>query len=264
MNSLALDLPVPINVIILDENSGGPSRPLNVGIESAKNEVLMILEQDDVMRPQRIASQLKAVLSNPECSLSTGGLVVKGNEDGDFSPLWPETQFSDLEECIGQDAEFSVVDSKRAFRALLNKNFGTNSSFGFTKSWFKKIGPFNENVRTCADLDFILRAVKVGPLVIVNSPIFEYRWRADSLHRQSADRSALEATMVRLRASDENPDWSGLVHPKLRYSAMALAAANMRAKNLTAFKDFAEVIVRYKGLDVIKQSLLNRTVGARS
>ncbi len=51
---------IPLRVIRLERNSGGPSRPLNVGIEAARGEVIVILEQDDVMRPQRIASQLKS------------------------------------------------------------------------------------------------------------------------------------------------------------------------------------------------------------
>jgi glycosyltransferase involved in cell wall biosynthesis len=256
--SLAREVRIPLTVLRLPRNSGGPSRPLNVGIESAKGEVIVILEQDDVMRPQRIASQLKSILKYPQCCLATGGLLVKGNKDGDLSQLWPDSQFSVLEGSVARDAEFWIVESDIAFPALLKRNFGTNSSFCFTKEWCKRIGGFNEHIRTCADLDFILRAVQAGPIFIANETIFEYRWRGDSLHRQSTNESALEATMVRLRASSKTPEWAGEHLRELRYSAMSLAAAKLKSGNLSAVSVVVEVLFRYKGSSVIRQSLWNR------
>ena len=216
------------------------------------------------MRPQRIASQLKAVLKYPQCSLVTGRLAVKGNEDGDLSPIWSDGQFSDLEGAIALDEEYWLVESSIAFPALLNKNFGTNSSFCFTKKWCQGIGGFDETIRTCADLDLILRAVQAGPIVIANETIFEYRWRGDSLHRQSANESSLEATMVRLRASSQTPEWAGALLGELRYSAMSLAGAKLKSGNLSAVKDIVEVLYHHKGFSVIKRSFWNRTLGSKS
>jgi len=256
--SLASESNIPLRVVRMPRNSGGPSHPMNVGIESAKGDVIVLLEQDDLMRPQRIAKQLKALMEYPQCSLVTGGLSVKGKEDGDLSLLWPGGQFSDLEGSISRDAEFSLVESSIVFPALLNRNFGTNSSFCFTKTWYKRIGGFNESIKTCADLDFILRAVELGPILIVNEIIFEYRWRGDSLHRQSADESTLEATMVRLRASSKNPDWAGDHLHELRYSAMVLAATKLKSINLSALKVVAEVFAQHDGFSLITRSLVNR------
>ena len=260
--TLAREFKSPLNVLRLSRNSGGPSRPLNIGIEEAKGEVIVILEQDDVMRPQRIALQLDSVLKYPNCSLSTGGLAVKGNQKGDLSQLWPGGQFSALENSVPPDAEFWVVESRIAFPALLKRNFGTNSSFCFRKEWYERIGGFNEHINTCADLDFLLRAVQAGPIFITNEIIFDYRWRGDSLHRQSAVKSALEATMVRLRASSKTPEWAGEQLLELRYSAVSLATAKLKSGDLSALRDVIELLFRHKGSSVLTRSIRNRMPGS--
>jgi succinoglycan biosynthesis protein ExoO len=258
VESVARQSPIPIRFFHLPKNSGGPSRPLNVGIEAAKGEIIVILEQDDLMRPSRIEKQLKAVLEHPECSLATGHFAVVGNDEGDMRPLWPVPQFHDLRAYIDQRSDVSVVASQIVFLALLNRNFGTNSSFCFSKAWWTKIGGFNETVNSCADFDFILRAAEVGPIVIVNEMIFDYRWRRDSLYRRRVARSTLEVMMVRLRAASRKQDWAGETLPAIRYSALMLAGSCLKLGDATAISALLEILARHRGFEAIRRSLQNR------
>ncbi len=61
--------------------------------------------------------------------------------------------------------------------------------------------------------------------------------------------------MVRLRASSKTPEWAGEHLGELRYSAMSLAAAKLKSGNLSALIVVVEVLYRYKGSSVIRQSL---------
>ena len=257
VESAARQSPIPIRLFQLPRNSGGPSRPLNRAIEAAKGNVIVILEQDDLMRPSRIERQLKAVLEYPECSLVTGHFALLGQDEGDMRPLWPVPQFHDLRAHIDKGSEVSVVASQIAFVALLNRNFGINSSFCFTKSWFGKIGGFNEGVRTCPDLDFILRAAELGPIAIVNEIILDYRWRVDSLYRRHVDRSTLEVMMVRLRAASRRQDWVGESLPGIRYSALMLVRSGLRLGDSTAISALVEMFCRHGGLGVLGRSVGN-------
>ena len=69
--------------------------------------------------------------------------------------------------------------------------------------------------------------------------------------------------MVRLRASSKTPEWAGEHLRELRYSAMSFAAAKLKSGNLSAVSVVVEVVFRYKGSSVIRQSLWNRYVGSR-
>src|SRR5262249_53317403 len=52
--SLTKESPVPMRLIRLPRNSGGPGRPMNVGIREARADVVAFLDQDDLMDPAKV------------------------------------------------------------------------------------------------------------------------------------------------------------------------------------------------------------------
>lgn len=48
-----------ISLIINDENSGGPSIPRNLGIASAKGDLIAFLDSDDIWMPEKLEHQLQ-------------------------------------------------------------------------------------------------------------------------------------------------------------------------------------------------------------
>lgn len=48
-----------IRIIQLENNSGGPARPRNIGIENAKGEYIAFLDSDDVWMPKKLEKQIK-------------------------------------------------------------------------------------------------------------------------------------------------------------------------------------------------------------
>src|SRR5262249_46327862 len=137
-------------------------------------EVIILLEQDDFMRPVRIEKQLAAIRKFPGCSLVTGRFSIYGNEEGDLKPLWPVPQFDGVVEDIDSKPEFFELEAQPAFRALLNRQIaGGNSTLCFTKRTWRYLGRFSEKVKVCADVDFTLRAVLQGAVVVVNHCIVD-------------------------------------------------------------------------------------------
>jgi len=256
VQSFALKSSIPFQFIRLSENSGGPSRPINVGIEAAKSEYLALLDQDDLMRPGRIAAQQAALDDCPQCSIAIGRFSIIGEDENDLTPMWPVSQLDGLEHRFEEDSEFTVVDSEAAFRPLLKRNYaGSSSNFCFSRDWWQKIGRFDETVRTCPDLDFMLRAAMAGPVAVLNQHLFEYRWSSSSLQRRNVTRSLLEATMVRLRAASEKPEWAGDDLKELRHSALILANASVRKGDFQAVRAIAETLSKHKGLEAVKERL---------
>jgi glycosyltransferase involved in cell wall biosynthesis len=259
---LARSAPIPLRLIALPRNSGGPSRPLNVGIKAARTDQIILLDQDDLMRPGRIEAQLKTLLAAPQCSIVIGRFCILGYEEDDMSPMWPVPQLHDLAGQLDPNGEYSVIDCEQAFKLLLKRNYaGSCSNFCFTKRWWRKIGKFDETVRTCADLEFMLRAAIAGPVALVNATLFDYRWTKSSLHRRDLTRSLLEATMARLRAASTNPDWSIDEVEALRHSALVLGAASARKGDFVGVKMMAETIARHKGALTLKRTFNHKVRG---
>jgi glycosyltransferase involved in cell wall biosynthesis len=208
--SVARDSSTPIRFERLPQNTGNPSKPLNVGISTAVGEFILTLDQDDLIRPRRIEASMKALRAFPTAGFAIGRFSILGFPEGDLRQIWPTGQFSDVSGYIDPDAEFSILDSKPAFAALLLKNFaGSASNFCFMKSLWEKIGGFDESIKTCSDLDFILRVVVESPIVIINEVLFDYRWRENSLNHTDARKTDLELTKVRLLAASAKPEWAG-------------------------------------------------------
>ena len=57
MTSIAKQAPVPVVLERLTTNSGGPARPLNVGIERAAGPLIATLDHDDLMLPEKLELQ---------------------------------------------------------------------------------------------------------------------------------------------------------------------------------------------------------------
>jgi glycosyltransferase involved in cell wall biosynthesis len=257
--SLARESPVPLRVISLPTNSGGPSRPLNTGINAAKGEVILLLDQDDTMRPRRIELQVRTLEACPQCSVAIGGVAVMGCEEGDLTPIWPVPQFEELAEHLDKSAEFSIVESKVAFAPLLRRCYAASTSnLGFTRKWWRVIGEFDEKMRTSNDLDFMLRATLAAPIAIINATLFDYRWSPESLLHSDVKASLLESTMVRLRAASGRPEWAGKELEALRHSALKTAAAMMRRGEVSGARAMAETFARHNGVLTLKQTLKNK------
>jgi glycosyltransferase involved in cell wall biosynthesis len=257
---IAKEAPVPVRVVALPKNSGGPSRPYNVGIEEAKHDLILLLDQDDLMFPKRVELQTATLAECPQCTLAIGRFSIIGCSPDDLSLLWTVSQFEEFSEHIDEQAAFSVLDSTIAFPPLLKRNYsGSCSNFAFSRTRWREFGGFfDEKAAICNDLDAILRAAAAGPIAIINDRLFEYRWSPQSLFRRDLTRSLLDATMVRLRAASANPDLAGEELHALRYSALTLASAVLRKGDFGGMKTIAETMILHRGTSVVTKSIDKR------
>src|SRR5262249_27222522 len=67
---LGRSAPVPVSVVRLPTNSGGPARPINVGIQATTGDLIAVLDQDDVLLPDKLARQAAMLRCRPNIAVA--------------------------------------------------------------------------------------------------------------------------------------------------------------------------------------------------
>lgn len=144
----------PVRLLRLDRNSGGPARPLNVGLAAATGDYIAVIDQDDVFLPEKLDRQARQLDEHPDCGFVFS--LCAGFET-------PETVLQDVAaiEAIGSPRRVAsgarVLDGPSCLRRLLEfGNFVCGfPAFMFRRSMAEARGGFDESFRIAADYDFL-------------------------------------------------------------------------------------------------------------
>ena len=197
----------PIRIIRLEQNSGGPAHPINVGVEAAAFDLIVVLEQDDHMAPTRVARSAEAADRFPTAGLICGPVRLRSSEGELREDLWRDgrRQFDDLSLRRITDGLYRA-EPRDVIESLLQRNIVfTNSNVVFPRGTWRAVGGFDPVYRVCSDLDFNLKVASRAPYAVIDEVLCDYHQRADSLYNRSltvAPSSAtahVEASLIRLR-----------------------------------------------------------------
>lgn len=160
------DAPFPVRFI--GRESRGAAFTLNQGIELAEGEFIQLLNSDDRLPPQRIATMLAVLLeSNAEWGYARVAFV-----DQNGLPLGPPADARATELMAAQDA---AMMSNTLGLAMLRANSAISSgNLMFRKRLWRTLGGFHDH-RYNHDWDFCLRATLHGEPVLVPHALYEYR-----------------------------------------------------------------------------------------
>jgi glycosyltransferase involved in cell wall biosynthesis len=151
--SVARAAPVPVRVIALDVNSGGPARPLNVGIAAARGEFIAVLDQDDVFAPTKLEDQVGCLAHHPELTLV---FSLCGRFDQPDRPMQGPHVLTALRERMtpaGDCDRLPGVEALRLFLAHGNFILGYPGMVFRKKHWERK-GGLDESLPIGSDFDF--------------------------------------------------------------------------------------------------------------
>lgn len=184
LRRLTQNAPFSINVIQLPKNSGGPATPMNVGVKAARGEVIVFLDQDDLMRPDRIERHLKG-FRREAVGLNFGWItrVGPGGEQEPGPYLVPPERVRALSSLPPEDGIW-ILDSSRVYEdALAVGNFIVASNVAIRKSLWERAAGFQESFRVCWDYDFLCRVTKLTRLAYLDACVAEYLVHDSNFHR---------------------------------------------------------------------------------
>jgi glycosyltransferase involved in cell wall biosynthesis len=144
----------------------GRSAARNRGVQLARAERLGFLDADDRYLPAALATHWSAHDAQPALGMTVGGFETVG-PDG-----------------VGEGAASQASGDLNRLSDWLFDCFGRTGSVLLRRSWFERVGGFDESLEMAEDWDLFLRLARAGcPMQWVAGPLFQYRQHAgNSMH----------------------------------------------------------------------------------
>jgi glycosyltransferase involved in cell wall biosynthesis len=197
--------------------NGGPAAARNVALGAARGEFIALLDSDDLLRPQYLATQIAILVAHPDVSIVTSNAInLGGGANFDGKPFW--TGAGTLERVTARD----VIAHEDAVCILSV----------FRRRMCDAIGPFNPTFSGNEDYEFWLRATVAGFVLVRNyEPLASYRRHAGSLSSDEPRmiRGVLKVLQHIDTLLDERPDEREALRRQVHRFTRELPRADLRA-----------------------------------
>jgi glycosyltransferase involved in cell wall biosynthesis len=182
-----------IRVIHLSQNSGGPARPLNIGIDAAEGEFIAVLDQDDIFHRNKIEAQVKVMRDNPGLSFAFSSAELFGPGKKYFPNLDWKKEISS-----------SLIDREKMTRLLLDHGNIVRGypAFLFRKESWKKKGGLDESLQIASDYEFLFWLCREGGAYFFDEA--HYKRRIHDRNLSWKRNVSAEVAKVKLKYSEKN------------------------------------------------------------
>ncbi len=188
---------VPVRLIRLETNSGGPARPLNVGVAEARGEFVAVQDQDDVFAPNKLRVQAAALAADPELTFVFGYCMpVDGPDQTIQTPEVIAKLLRASEESAGR-RKFSSVSMFRVLMRHGNVAMGY-PGFLFRRQDWERAGGADEGLRISSDYDFLCRLALRGSAALIPAVLYYRRDHQAGLCKRGTE-VYLETVRVKAR-----------------------------------------------------------------
>ena len=163
--------------------NGGVSAARNAAMELARGSVLVFCDSDDVWTPDKLRLQMATFARFPEAGLvwtdvsavDSLGTVLHERFTRTCYPAWQtqpiDTMFARSEE-VSAGCRVYVGD---IFPTMIAGTLINMPAVAIRAELARRIGNFDESMRTGEDYDFNLRACGAGPVAFIDVPTVRYR-----------------------------------------------------------------------------------------
>ena len=164
-----------IHISVLDSPKGGIADAINLGIQSARSQMIARIDSDDTMEPDRLISQLNFLLENP-----------------DISVVGTQVNFIDSQNHRIKKSRYPI--SQKSICAILPiRNCIAHPSVMFRKQLFSFGFHYNPEFNGVEDYELWLRVSQEFKIANLPKALTNYRvWEGQVTKTRLEQRSALE------------------------------------------------------------------------
>lgn len=174
------------NLRVIDKPNGGLGDARNVGFQEAAGEWIAVIDQDDLVYPNRLVDQLTVVQQNPDCALifaNTNHIDASGQQLG---------KHFDTFSLNGNRLE--VID---ATHQLVKQGcFIDSESLFVRRDLVERIGYFHTDLPYACDFEFFLRAGLSTPFGFSTETVAAWRRHPQQLTYRHTKRYLEVATAL--------------------------------------------------------------------
>jgi glycosyltransferase involved in cell wall biosynthesis len=251
VREIAEDSQIPLRLIELPTNSGGPAHPMNVGVDAAATDLICLVDQDDILISKKIEWHATFLRENTACPLvfGQGRVFYTPGEESDRYTVPLEEILSVAHQQV-DDYKY-LLDRHALYRYMItHRNFAVGASrISFRKSAWREVGGFSESYRICWDCDFSGRCCRVGDIGFIDRVVQHHRLHDSNVSSGQLawlrESIAYRASHVKSPVLDvDTHDWARSIGQ--RFEALAYFEA-YHGNPLKAFKAYLNA-ARFVGL----------------
>lgn len=167
VRALGSDSPIPIRIIELPFNSGGPSRPINTGVRAASTELIAVLDQDDIYLEMTLERASQVLHESPDCKFVFHWVGRFGVPD--IGPWQPEQIRKELLLTGNRCGNHLELPGKQILRLMIthgNCVWGY-PGFVFRKAAWEEKGGVDESLRIAGDMEFLMWMARHGNAALI-------------------------------------------------------------------------------------------------
>ena len=166
---------------IYQENSGGCSKPRNVGISMARGELVAFFDADDRMRKDKIECQVQLLDSRPDIALSFTDFIDFSSEgQAELSHFQKCSYFQTLKKEKIMEEAFRL-EVPLAYECLFKENVISPSSIMIRKGIGDTLGWFDLSLKSSEDIDFTFKVTHDYPIGFIDKVCHERRIHGSSM-----------------------------------------------------------------------------------
>lgn len=174
--------------VFRERPSGGPARPLNVGIRAARADLIVHCDADDLARPDRLVcighaweavNRKDCVIFHDFCEIDCRGRVLTNEKLRDYPRLQAATTTPVTD-------SLKLIQGAEVFDALLAGNFVRPCAAAIPKRVLTRVGGFDEHLKNGQDYDLHLRVAREVPFLWLQKALGLYRRSPDNISSKSA------------------------------------------------------------------------------
>ncbi|MFL1453594.1 glycosyltransferase family 2 protein [Marinobacter sp. GN3S48] len=154
-------------------NSGGCAAPRNRGLKHAQGEFVTFFDADDIMLPDKLTRQVDALTQHPNAVMCiTNYCNFTGTERSTDHMSTCPTMVPYLDRYKNSDF---TLGSEECRSILISENFTIASAPLFKTKIIKRLGGFDQSLKSCEDFHLIYRAAMHGDIIVSPNVGFERR-----------------------------------------------------------------------------------------
>jgi glycosyltransferase involved in cell wall biosynthesis len=162
-------------------NSGGCSKPRNLGIDVARGDVLSFFDSDDLMCAGRVARHVDFLGRHPDVGLVFSNYRRFSETEQPGSDHFSGCpRLAELLERAGSPADGICLSSSAATELLLSENFGS-AMITARREVFARAGRYDETVRASEDFDMQYRIAECFSVGVLPEVDWHKRMHAASM-----------------------------------------------------------------------------------